>query len=395
MRPFEGIKIIDATHVLAGPFAAYQMAVLGAEVIKIDDPANMDQVREQGPDNELNSSGMGTYYLTQASNKRSMTLNLKSKMGRNILHKLIKSSDVFIENFRAGALTKIGLGYDELKKYNQNLIYCSMTAFGQEGPRSNQTAYDMQIQATSGLMCSTGTSDVNPIKVGPPVVDYATGSIAAFAIASALFQREKTKTGQYIDQSMFDVSMMLMAADVTNYLWSGIPPKPSGNDHPFSGGRCYETEDGLLMLGAMNRKQHQRLFLLIDEPEIATETDAVSRLQNSEYQSNLLSEILKSESSEYWENYFQDNHIPATKVRPLEDALNDPHLKNRGILHEFPNFLGTDQTLSVPIAAFKYNHDGPRIDSPPPQLGQHTKEILSEIGMDENEIKALQAQKVI
>jgi crotonobetainyl-CoA:carnitine CoA-transferase CaiB-like acyl-CoA transferase len=395
MRPFEGIKVIDATHVLAGPFAAYQLAVLGAEVIKIDDPANSDQVREQGPDQNLNDRGMGTYYLAQASNKRSITLNLQSKTGKKILKKLISTSDIFIENFRAGALDKIGLGYENLRKHNQNLIYCSMTAFGQEGPRKNQTAYDMQIQATSGIMCSTGTTDVNPIKVGPPVVDYATGSIAAFAIASALFQREKTKTGQFIDQSMFDVALMLMAADVTNYLWSGTPPKPSGNDHAYAGGRCYETKDGLLMLGAMNRKQHERLFLLIGMPEIADDTISSSRILNSNDQAQIIGNLLLTKTAEYWENYFQENHIPASKVRPLEDALEDPQIKHRNILHEFPNFMDTKKSLTVPIAAFKYAHGSPSVETPPPQLGEHTTEVLKEIGITEKELAEFRKEKII
>ena len=395
MRPFEGIKIIDATHVLAGPFAAYQLAVLGAEVIKIEDPTNNDQVREQGPDHKLNDEGMGTYYLAQAANKRSITLNLKSKAGKKILKKLVTTSDVFIENFRAGALDKIGLGYKDLKKHNQNLIYCAMTAFGQQGPRKNHTAYDMQIQATSGIMCSTGTSDMGPVKVGPPVVDYATGSIAAFAIASALFQREKTKTGQFIDQSMFDVALMLMAADVTNYLWSGMPPKQNGNDHTFSGGRCYETKDGLLMLGAMNRNQHERLFLLIGEPEIAINTNSSQRILNSEDQAQILSNLLLEKSAEYWEKYFQENHIPAAKVRPLNDALEDPQIKSRNILHEFPNFMNTNKPLTVPIAAFKYAHGSPSIETPPPQLGQHTNEVLKEIGVTDEELKEFRTQKII
>ncbi len=395
MRPFEGINIIDATHVLAGPFAAYQLGILGAAVIKIDNPISVDQVREQGPDQSLNDDNMGTYYLAQGSNKRSISLNLKHESGQAILKKLISNTDVFIENFRAGALSNIGLGYKDLKKIKRDLIYCSMTAFGQNGPRQNETAYDMQIQATSGLMCSTGTNEVNPIKVGPPIVDYSTGSIAAFAIASALFQREKTNKGQYIDQSMFDVSMILMAADVTNYLWSGIPPKPSGNNHPFSGARCYQTKDGSLMLGAMNRNQHHRLFSLLDEKEIANKSNSVDRLKNAEVQAAIIEKFLKSETAEYWEKFFQDHHIPATKVRPLEDALNDKQIEFRNILHDFPNFLGTKKKLSVPIAAFNYDHGGPSVETPPPRIGEHTEEILMEIGINKNEQKELREKNVI
>ena len=395
MRPFTGIKIIDATHVLAGPFATYQMAVLGADVIKIDDPENIDQVREQGPDNKLNEKGMGTYYLTQNSNKRSITLNLKDRIGQEILKKLVKTSDVFVENFRSGALNMLGLGYESLREIKNDLIYCSMTAFGQNGPRQYQTAYDMQIQAPSGLMCSTGTIETGPTKVGPPVIDYATGAMAAFAISSALFQREKTKRGQYIDHSMFDTSMILMAADVTNYLWSGEPPKPNGNNHPFSGGRCYETKDGSLMLGAMNRKQHTRLFRLLNKDNFANQTNTADRLENAESQAQMISEFLKSETADYWEVFFQDHHIPATKVRPLESALQDEQIKHRKLLHKFPKFHKTKKTLSVPIAAFKYEHNGPMVETPPPKLGEHTKEVLLEIGIDEGEQKNLRGRNII
>jgi len=395
MRPFEGIKIIDATHVLAGPFASYQLALLGAEVIKVENPEERDQVRESGSDEDLNAMGMGTYYLTQASNKRSITLNLKTEEGRDLLKKLVSTADVFVENFRAGSLATLGLGFDDLVKLNDRLIYCSLTAFGQGGPRESHTGYDMQIQASSGLMSSTGTPEVNPIKVGPPVVDYASGTMAAFAIASALFQREKTSKAQFIDQAMFDVALMLMSADITNYTWSGHAPKPLGNDYPSAGGRCYQTEDGLLMMGAMNRAQHKRLFDLIGEQQIAAETDYVTRFREGDSQAEILADLLKSKSAEAWETYFQDHHIPATKVRTLPEALDDPQLAHRNLTHNFPNFNGSDKGLTVPLAAFNYLHGGPSVETPPATMGQHTNEVLREFGVSDEELAQLRKDGVV
>jgi len=212
MRPYEGIKIIDITHVLAGPFAAYQMALLGADVIKVEHPTDYDQSRDTGGDRTLNRQQMGTGFLTQASNKRAITLNLKTEKGREILKKLVKDADVLVENWRSGAFPALGLGYDDLRPINPRLIYCSMTAFGQDGPRGVQTAYDQLIQATSGMMAMTGTPDVNPIKTGAPVIDYATGTMCAFAISSALFQRERTGRGQHVDVSYLDTTVSLLAA---------------------------------------------------------------------------------------------------------------------------------------------------------------------------------------
>src|SRR5437588_3087089 len=201
-RPFEGIRIIDITHVLAGPFAAYQLAVLGADVIKVEHPDEPDQSRGTGTDKALNRRNMGTGFLTQASNKRSITLDLKAERDRAILKKLVATADVFVENYRPGAMEALGLGYEELSAINPRLIYASFSAFGQTGPRREQTAYDHVIQATSGIMAMTGTEEVHPIKFGSPAIDYATGMTGAFPLVSALFQRERTERGQRLDMAM-------------------------------------------------------------------------------------------------------------------------------------------------------------------------------------------------
>src|SRR5215831_14299268 len=201
-RPFEGIRVIDVTHVLAGPFATYQLAVLGADVIKIEHPDEPDQSRSNGTDKALNRGNMGTSFLTQASNKRSITLDLKQEADRTILKKLVATADIFVENYRPGAFEALGLGYEALSAINPRLIYASFSAFGQGGPRREQTAYDHVIQATCGIMAMTGTEDVHPIKFGSPAIDYATGTTGAFALAAALFQRERSGRGQRIDMAM-------------------------------------------------------------------------------------------------------------------------------------------------------------------------------------------------
>jgi len=222
-RPFEGIRVIDVTHVLAGPFATYQLAVLGADVIKVEHPDEPDQSRGSGTDKALNRRNMGTSFLTQASNKRAITLDLKTQADRDILKRLVATADVFVENYRPGAFEALGLGYDALSAINPRLIYASFSAFGQHGPRGRQTAYDHVIQASSGIMAMTGTKDVHPVKFGAPAIDYATGMTGAFALASALFQRERTGRGQRIDMAMLDVAMILMSSHLTGYLSTPSP----------------------------------------------------------------------------------------------------------------------------------------------------------------------------
>ena len=209
-KALAGLRVIDTTHVLAGPFASYQMAVLGAEVIKIEDPSDPDQARLQGSDRALSNAGMGTAFMSQASNKKAVALNLKVEGGREALKRLIETADVFVENYRPGAFEKLGLGYEDMRALNPRLIYCSISAFGSTGPRREQTGYDSVLQAFSGMMAMTGDQDSDPLKCGAPVVDYATGTTAAYAITAALLQRERNGgKGQFVDVSMLDVALML------------------------------------------------------------------------------------------------------------------------------------------------------------------------------------------
>ena len=393
-RPFEGIKIIDITHVLAGPFAAYQLAVLGADVIKVENPEDCDQSRNTGYDAELNRTNMGTGYLTQGSNKRSITLNLKTEKGREILKSLVKDADVLVENFRPGAFRELGIGYDDMKKINPTLIYCSMTAFGQDGPRGTQTAYDHAIQALSGIMAITGTPEVSPLKTGTQVIDYATGTMGAFAISTALFQREKTGKGQYIDSSMLDVALMMLASNITGYLQTGKHPGPTGNHHHYASNSLYDTKDGKVMLAASNKGQHTRLFRALGHPEMG-DKDYQYRAENREPEAEMLRGVMAQRTAQEWEDFLQGSHVPAGRIRTMGEALEDPQLATRNILHQHATVPGVGDNVTVPMCAFKLAHGGPSIETPPPQLGEHNDEILGELGYAAKDIAALRDEGVI
>ena len=395
MRPYEGIKIIDITHVLAGPFAAYQLALLGADVIKVEHPIDYDQSRDSGGDRALNKQRMGTGFLTQASNKRAITLNLKHEKGREILKKLVKGADVLVENWRSGAFPALGLGFKDLSPINPRLIYCSMTAFGQEGPRGVQTAYDQLIQATSGMMAMTGTPEVNPIKTGAPVIDYATGTMCAFAISAALFQRERTGRGQYIDSSMLDVSMMLMASHITSYLRTGSEPKPKGNRMDRASSQLYEAKDAPLMIAAGNRGQHERLFRAVGRPDLAAQSSHDEREELYDKQTEELQKIIAQKTADEWEQHLQGSHVPAGRVRRLSESLKDPQLTTRGVLHRHEKVDGIEGPLTVPMAAFKFADGGPSIETPPPRLGQHTDAVLASLGYSKDDIAKLRAEGAI
>jgi crotonobetainyl-CoA:carnitine CoA-transferase CaiB-like acyl-CoA transferase len=393
-RPFEGIRIIDITHVLAGPFAAYQLAVLGADVIKVEHPDEPDQSREGGTDRALNHGNMGTSFLTQGSNKRSITLDLKTEAGREILKKLVAGADVLVENYRPGAFEALGLGYEAMLEINPRLIYCSISAFGQDGVRHEQTAYDHVIQATSGIMATTGTEEVNPIKIGAPAVDYATGTMGAFALASALFQRERTGKGQHIDLAMLGVAMMMQASLATGYFRNGTEPKPHGNKQPFATNSAYDAKDGMVMIGASNLRQQARFWRAVERADMI-KTDNEARTDDRAREAAIIADIIKTKTADEWEVYFQARHVPAARVRTMAEAVADPHFKDRRVFHHFADVPGIDGPVGVPLAAFKFAHGGPSIEHPPHNMGQDTDAVLGELGYGEAEITRLRQARVV
>lgn len=390
MRPFEGVKILDCTHVLAGPFAAYQLAVLGADVIKVEDPNEPDQSRESGADMALNRQRMGTGFMTQGSNKRSIALNLKTEGGREALKRLVRDwADVIVENYRPGAFKALGLGYDDLSKLNPKLVYASMTAFGQDGPRGNMTAYDQAIQATSGIFASTGTPDSGPIRVGSPVIDYATGTMGAFAISAALYQRMRTGQGQYIDMAMLDVALILQGSHITDYAHSGHAPRRNGNIMRFAASCAYETKDGLVQIAATNARQHKRFYEALDDAEEAGRNGLEQRYDRFPEKYRAVEARMKEKTAAEWEAYFQARHVPAARVRELPEALEDPQLRHRRVTHRHESVPGVDKPVTVPLAAFKFAHDGPSVERPPARCGEHTDEVLAAAGYGAEEIAAM------
>ena len=236
------------------------------------------------------------------------------------------------------------------------------------------------IQASSGIMAMTGTKDVHPIKFGAPAIDYATGMSGAFALASALFQRERTGRGQRIDMAMLDVAMILMSSHLTGYLRNGVHPTPHGNRHPHATNGAFETKDGLVMLGASNLRQQRRLWTVLGRPDMIKHSND-ERDADHDREIAVLSEIMLTRTADEWEELLQARHVPAARVRPMAEALADPQLLTRGVVHHHAATPGIDGGFSVPLAPFIFTHGGPRIDTPPPALGQHNEEIFAELGV--------------
>ena len=387
-RPFEGIRVLDITHVLAGPFATYQLAVHGADVIKIENPKDPDMMRVNGMNEADNAAMMSSGFLTQSSNKRAITLDLKQAEGQAVLKKLAATADVLVENFRPGAMAALGLGYADLAAVNPRLIYASFSAFGQEGPRGNYTAFDHVIQANSGIMATNGEQGGAPIKFGSPVIDYATGTTGAFALAAALFQRERTGRGQHIDMAMMDVAMVMMSSHITDFTHGGHHPEPHGGWQGFASGSCWPTQDGLLMLGAQSLAQQRRFWAALGREDMAKPTHAARRADQAR-ECQVVGETLLTRTADEWEVFFQSRHVPAGRVRRMEETLADPHLAHRAVLHRHESSTGVGGGYSVPLAAFKLAHGSARIDSPPPTLGRDTDAVLGEAGYSMAEITSL------
>jgi len=399
MKPFEGIRVLDLTHVLAGPFCTFQLAALGADVIKIENPDNPDMTREESSIPELIEAQYGTYFLAQNAGKRAITLNLKSEEGQAIMCRLIKSADVLVQNYAGDVLEKMGFGYEQASAINPKLIYCSLTGFGRTGPKANHPAYDVVIQAFSGLMAANGSPETGPVRVGPPMVDYGTGAQAALAVSAALFQRQQSGIGQRIDVSMVDAAFMLMSASVTDTIATGISPQAHGNIHPkYAGYRTYDTQDGLLMVGAWTNRQLSNLMNALGEAQVSREILATKRSDitlHVEEHTKLITKHLAGKTADEWEIILNEAHVPAARVRTIDEALAHEQITSRQGLQPNPDIRLKGVPAKLPVAAFSYEHGSPAIDLPPPALGEHTDDVLSEIGYSNEEISELRAIRAI
>jgi crotonobetainyl-CoA:carnitine CoA-transferase CaiB-like acyl-CoA transferase len=386
-QPFTGIRVLDLTHVLAGPFCTYQLAVLGADVVKIEPPGEPDCARGRGPDKATNAALRGLNYEVQGGNKRALALDLGQPAGREVLLKLAAGADVLVENYRAGALAALGLDDDALRAASPQLIHCSITGFGQAGPRAGVGAYDNVLQAASGVMARTGTSETGPLKTGASFIDYASGWSAAFAIAAALFQRARDGRGQRIDCAMYDAALTMMAPEVAAELQDG----GARTSHPREAGLgCYDTADGKLMLGAFTPAQNRKLWTLLGRADFASLDDWEALWSNADAMRDALRLRLRERGAETWIATLHDAGIPAERVRALNEAVHDPQLAHRPLLAR----AAPDAPL-VPVAAFAFAHDGPRLERRAPGVGEHSDAVLREAGYDDAQIAALRSAGVI
>ncbi len=394
-RAFEGLRVIDTTHVLAGPFAAFQLGVLGAEVIKVEDPADPDQARFQGPDRDMNDKGMGTAFLGQGSGKSCLAVDLKTPEGKEVMRRLVKTADVFIENYRPGAFEALGFGYEDVKAVNPSIIYCSMSAFGSNGPRREHRGYDNILQAFSGMMAMTGDDPAKPFKCGAPIIDYAAGTTAAFAIASALLQRERNGgEGTFIDVSMLDVSLMFETAHITSYLWSGKVPAPKGNSFPFATIGGYEASDGPVMISASNLTQQRRLWAALGREDMAKENNN-QRLDDHQREEEVLCALIRTKPGSYWEDLLNAEGVPCARIRSLDETLTDPQVKARPVLHTFDGTNWLDRSLTTTVAGFRFSKGGPALAGPPQPVGAQTDEVLRQLGYDDEALSTMRQKAVI
>lgn len=395
MKAFQNYRVIDTTHVLAGPFAAFQLATLGADVIKVEDPNDPDQARSQGPDRAMNGVGMGTAFLGQAGNKSSVAIDLKTPEGREAMLRLIDTADVFIENYRPGAFEALGLGYEDLRARNPGLVYCSLSAFGATGPRSELRGYDNIIQAFSGYMAMTGDDPEKPFKCGAPIMDYAAGTTTAYAITAALLQRARNGgIGNFVDVSMLDVAMMFATSHVASYFWNGKVPAPKGNTYAFATIGMYHASDAPMMVSASNLKQQARLWRLLGREDMVKQ-DNNQRLDAHDAESAVLQTAFLGNTAAYWEDRLQEHGIPCARIRDLGEALSDAQTLARPVLHRFGGADGTPEGMTTTLAGFRMLEHGPSLERAPQKLGAQTDKILSEIGYSSDEIAHLRTGGVI
>jgi CoA:oxalate CoA-transferase len=381
MQPLEGMRVADFTHIMAGPYATHLLRLLGAEVIKVEAPGRGDAMRYYGNDRAYD--GMAPAFIAVNAGKKSISLDLKHPGSLEAARRLIARSDVVVENFRPGVMTRLGLGYAQARDLKPDIVYCSVSGYGQSGPLRDWPAIDNIVQATSGMMSLGGDPGDPPMRVGFPVVDTLTGQTAAFAILAALLRRLRGGQGEYIDVAMMDASLAFMASAVVPLLVTGQPMERTGNTG-YSGqptAAMFEAADGnLVSLGVVQQSQFESLARLLgkgewlDDPRFATPD---LRRANTSTLRSLLSAVLRQRPAADWEALLSAAGVPCGMVRDVAQASALPHLEQRGlkIPLKVPG-LPVSEDVAILNAGFLFDSDGPTLSDPPPTAGQHTEELL-------------------
>jgi formyl-CoA transferase len=392
--PLDGVRVVDLTRVLAGPYCTMMLADMGADVIKVEIPGRGDDSRAWGPPWAGTESA---YYLSANRNKRSITLNFRTEGGRRVLLDLVRRADVFVENFIPGSLDRLGLGYEDLKKVNPGLVYCSVSGYGYDGPYATRPGYDFIAQAEGGIMSVTGEPEGPPMKVGVAIADITTGMFAAAAILAALRHRDRTGQGQRVEVSLLESVVGWLANVAMNYLVSGELPRRYGNAHPnVVPYQAFATSDGWVAIGVGNDAQFRRFCDVIGRPELAddprfrTNSD---RVINRDVLIPILEEIFKSRTTDEWIEALTAAELPCGPINTLDRVFRHPQVLHRRMVEEIDHpTAGRIKLVGIP---YKFSATPLAIRRHPPTLGEHTEEVLRELGYSEAEVAALRAEGAI
>ncbi len=391
-----GIRVVDFTHVLAGPACAYFLGLLGAEVIKVESVGKGDAMRHRGgSDAEKSRAGMSTAYLTQAAGKKSIAIDLTSREGAEVMRRLLGWADVLVENHRPETLQSLGLTETQTRAVNPRLIHCALTGYGRGGPQENAPAYDVNIQAASGLMTLTGTAETGPMRTGAPVMDYSVALAAAFAIAAALHHRNQNGEGAFIDVSMLEAALTLMGSTVTDYLATGHRPQPRGNaaNSRSPGAGTFPCRSGMLSLGVNEEAQFTALARVVGRAGWLTDARFSNRERRNIHAAALETELLNvlaERDAETWETLMHEAGVPAARLRSLPESLELPQVRARGFIHSDP-----ETGLRLPTLPFRIN--GAAVHAPamtPPRHGADSAEVLGFLGYSDKEINSFLSQGV-